>query len=187
MLKWRNREVNLVVTDYQMPLMNGFQLAFEIRHQFSDLPVQRHVERGVTRFIYTCLSLRQLAEIPTRNHSWAIDEAVLRLRCVYEHRSTPSRIHRILANIDNTLADAVKVTLGPRGNNGVLNESFGSPLVTKNWPGLRTCFTGGLKSCGCLHRGSGHGRRRPDHSPSGIFPEGSETDSHVPLSDPPWC
>jgi chaperonin GroEL len=32
----------------------------------------------------------------------------------------------------NTLADAVKVTLGPRGNNVVLNKSFGSPLVTKD-------------------------------------------------------
>ena len=32
----------------------------------------------------------------------------------------------------NTLADAVKVTLGPKGNNVVLNKSFGSPLVTKD-------------------------------------------------------
>jgi chaperonin GroEL len=32
----------------------------------------------------------------------------------------------------NTLADAVKVTLGPRGNNVVLNKSFGSPTVTKD-------------------------------------------------------
>ena len=32
----------------------------------------------------------------------------------------------------NTLANAVKVTLGPRGNNVVLNKSFGSPLVTKD-------------------------------------------------------
>jgi len=32
----------------------------------------------------------------------------------------------------NTLADAVKVTLGPRGNNVVLEKSFGSPLVTKD-------------------------------------------------------
>lgn len=34
-----NEEVDLVITDYQMPLMNGFQLASEIRHQFPDLPV----------------------------------------------------------------------------------------------------------------------------------------------------
>jgi chaperonin GroEL len=32
----------------------------------------------------------------------------------------------------NTLANAVKVTLGPRGNNVVLEKSFGSPLVTKD-------------------------------------------------------
>jgi len=32
----------------------------------------------------------------------------------------------------NTLADAVKVTLGPKGNNVVLDKSFGSPTVTKD-------------------------------------------------------
>ena len=32
----------------------------------------------------------------------------------------------------NRLADAVKVTLGPKGNNAVLEKSFGSPLVTKD-------------------------------------------------------
>jgi chaperonin GroEL len=32
----------------------------------------------------------------------------------------------------NHLADAVKVTLGPRGNNVVLEKSFGSPVVTKD-------------------------------------------------------
>jgi chaperonin GroEL len=32
----------------------------------------------------------------------------------------------------NILADAVKVTLGPRGNNVVLDKSFGSPTVTKD-------------------------------------------------------
>jgi chaperonin GroEL len=32
----------------------------------------------------------------------------------------------------NILADAVKVTLGPRGNNVVLAKSFGSPIVTKD-------------------------------------------------------
>ncbi|MCF8079761.1 MAG: chaperonin GroEL [Desulfobacterales bacterium] len=32
----------------------------------------------------------------------------------------------------NTLANAVKVTLGPRGNNVVLEKSFGSPTVTKD-------------------------------------------------------
>ena len=32
----------------------------------------------------------------------------------------------------NTLANAVKITLGPKGNNVVLSRSFGSPLVTKD-------------------------------------------------------
>ncbi|MBT5625499.1 MAG: hypothetical protein HOJ76_07845, partial [Proteobacteria bacterium] len=30
----------------------------------------------------------------------------------------------------NTLADAVKVTLGPKGRNVVLDKSFGAPTVT---------------------------------------------------------
>ena len=30
----------------------------------------------------------------------------------------------------NTLADAVKVTLGPRGRNVVLEKSYGAPLIT---------------------------------------------------------
>jgi chaperonin GroEL len=37
----------------------------------------------------------------------------------------------ILRGVD-TLADAVKVTLGPRGRNVVLDKSFGSPSVTKD-------------------------------------------------------
>lgn len=32
----------------------------------------------------------------------------------------------------NSLADAVKITLGPRGNNVVLEKTFGSPTVTKD-------------------------------------------------------
>ncbi len=32
----------------------------------------------------------------------------------------------------NTLADAVKVTLGPKGKNVVLEKSWGSPTVTKD-------------------------------------------------------
>ena len=32
----------------------------------------------------------------------------------------------------NILADAVKVTLGPKGRNVILDKSFGSPLVTKD-------------------------------------------------------
>ena len=32
----------------------------------------------------------------------------------------------------NTLADAVKVTLGPKGRNVVIDKSFGSPRITKD-------------------------------------------------------
>ncbi len=32
----------------------------------------------------------------------------------------------------NVLADAVKVTLGPKGRNVVLDKSFGSPVITKD-------------------------------------------------------
>src|SRR5574342_724871 len=39
--------------------------------------------------------------------------------------------HRIVAGA-NVLADAVKVTLGPKGRNVVLDRSFGAPTVTKD-------------------------------------------------------
>ena len=32
----------------------------------------------------------------------------------------------------NALADAVKVTLGPKGRNVIIEKSFGSPLITKD-------------------------------------------------------
>ena len=32
----------------------------------------------------------------------------------------------------NTLADAVKVTLGPKGRNVLIQKSFGAPVVTKD-------------------------------------------------------
>src|SRR5579862_7928634 len=37
----------------------------------------------------------------------------------------------ILKGVD-TLADAVKVTLGPKGRNVVIDKSFGSPVITKD-------------------------------------------------------
>jgi len=43
----------------------------------------------------------------------------------------PGARERLLRGV-NTLADAVVVTLGPRGRNVVLDKSFGSPLVTKD-------------------------------------------------------
>ena len=38
---------------------------------------------------------------------------------------------RMVAGV-NTLANAVKVTLGPKGRNVVLDKSFGAPTVTKD-------------------------------------------------------
>ena len=32
----------------------------------------------------------------------------------------------------NKLADAVKVTLGPKGRNVILEKKFGSPVITKD-------------------------------------------------------
>ncbi len=32
----------------------------------------------------------------------------------------------------NKLADTVKVTLGPKGRNAVLDKSFGAPLITND-------------------------------------------------------
>src|SRR6267378_6956168 len=39
--------------------------------------------------------------------------------------------HAILAGV-NKLAEAVKVTLGPKGRNVVLDKKFGSPTITKD-------------------------------------------------------
>ena len=33
----------------------------------------------------------------------------------------------------NQLADTVRVTLGPKGRNVVLDKSFGAPLITNDW------------------------------------------------------
>lgn len=37
---------------------------------------------------------------------------------------------RLLAGVDK-LADAVQVTLGPKGRNALLDQSFGAPKITK--------------------------------------------------------
>ena len=39
--------------------------------------------------------------------------------------------HALMRGV-NTLADAVKVTLGPKGRNVVLDKKFGSPTITKD-------------------------------------------------------
>ena len=48
-----------------------------------------------------------------------------------EVRFHDSARHRIVAGV-NVLADAVKVTLGPKGRNVVLERSFGAPTITKD-------------------------------------------------------
>ena len=50
----------------------------------------------------------------------------------------------------NALADAVKVTLGPRGRNVILDKKFGSPLITKD--GVTVC---GPATYRCSADGSG--------------------------------
>src|SRR6186713_1799422 len=42
------------------------------------------------------------------------------------------RARNLILNGVNALADAVKVTLGPRGRNVVIEKSFGSPTITKD-------------------------------------------------------
>ena len=39
--------------------------------------------------------------------------------------------HAILEGV-NALANAVKVTLGPKGRNVVIEKSYGSPVITKD-------------------------------------------------------
>ncbi|HUK92115.1 MAG TPA: TCP-1/cpn60 chaperonin family protein, partial [Blastocatellia bacterium] len=48
-------------------------------------------------------------------------------RIVYGEESR----RNILAGV-NRLADAVKVTLGPKGRNVILEKKFGSPAITKD-------------------------------------------------------
>src|SRR5512136_2262042 len=46
---------------------------------------------------------------------------------VHGERSRQALLHGI-----NQLADAVKITLGPKGRNVILDKKFGSPLITKD-------------------------------------------------------
>src|SRR5689334_17919975 len=39
--------------------------------------------------------------------------------------------HAILRGV-NILADTVKITLGPKGRNAVIDKKFGSPIITKD-------------------------------------------------------
>jgi len=78
--------------------------------------------------------------------------------------------NRMLLGV-NTLADAVKVTLGPKGRNVVLEKSFGAPRITKDGVSvakeieLEDKFDGNRS-------GSGHRQRRHEsccrwHEPYG--------------------
>ena len=46
---------------------------------------------------------------------------------VYNDHARHALIHGV-----NKLADAVKVTLGPKGRNVVIDKKFGSPTITKD-------------------------------------------------------
>jgi chaperonin GroEL len=45
----------------------------------------------------------------------------------YDHKAREAMLMGV-----NTLADAVKVTLGPKGRNVILEKSFGAPAITKD-------------------------------------------------------
>ena len=55
----------------------------------------------------------------------------------------------------NQLADAVKVTLGPKGRNVILDKKFGSPTITKGGP-LRTATRGVDRVVAAHDRGGYH-------------------------------
>jgi hypothetical protein len=54
----------------------------------------------------------------------------------------------------NILANVVKVTLGPKGRNVVLEKSFGSPVVTKD--GVTVGERGGQQNLGHSRRWNHH-------------------------------
>src|SRR4029079_19418730 len=66
-------------------------------------------------------------------HCTLVDQKLWRITkmAAKEVKFHDSARHRIVAGV-NILADAVKVTLGPKGRNVVLERSFGAPTVTKD-------------------------------------------------------
>ena len=61
----------------------------------------------------------------------------------------------------NILADAVKVTLGPKGRNVVIDKKFGSPTITKD--GVTVAKEIELKDSAREHgRSDGEGSRQQD-------------------------
>lgn len=45
---------------------------------------------------------------------------------------------KLLAGVDK-LADTVKITLGPKGRNVLIEKSYGSPLITNDGGPIRRC------------------------------------------------
>src|SRR6266849_4377402 len=59
---------------------------------------------------------------------WAVQETnVMAKQIVYGDQARQAVLRGI-----NQLADAVKVTLGPKGRNVILDKKFGSPTITKD-------------------------------------------------------
>ena len=56
----------------------------------------------------------------------------------------------MLRGVD-ALADAVKVTLGPKGRNVVLEKKFGSPLITNDGVSNIVCFARNFSNKLCAH------------------------------------
>src|SRR5439155_11585790 len=80
-----------------------------------------------------------LSDLTRRRDRWHFDPRRQSRRQEIERRSQMAKqiVHgedsrqAILRGV-NTLADAVKITLGPKGRNVVLDKKFGSPLITKD-------------------------------------------------------
>src|SRR5882724_2127443 len=77
----------------------------------------QHILRDAVR----CTAPRDEASARSRNETMAAKEVRF---------STDAR-DRMLRGVD-VLANAVKVTLGPKGRNVVLDKSFGAPRITKD-------------------------------------------------------
>src|SRR5260221_2491620 len=59
---------------------------------------------------------------------WAVQETkVMAKQIVYGDQARQAVLRGI-----NQLADAIKVTLGPKGRNVILDKKFGSPTITKD-------------------------------------------------------
>ena len=56
----------------------------------------------------------------------------MRLKKSWQKRLNLQKMHAAMLRGVDVLADTVKVTLGPKGRNVVLEKSFGSPLITND-------------------------------------------------------